>query len=286
MYTIRSKHIEASINPIGAELCSLRVHGEEFLWQGDAAIWSGQAPILFPIVGALKDGWMSYQGVRYEMGRHGFARLERFDLVEHLPSGLCLRLRSNESTQRQFPWRFELLVHFCVDEKELQVRYEVLNDDETPMLFTLGSHPAFALNEQALSDYAIAVEQNTPLQRHHLHESGLLDTHAEAHDCVFSLSDSLFDNDALVFRDIQAERVELSCRGEPILAVKTGGAPHLGIWAKPAAPYVCIEPWLATSDFTDSDNRFENKPDLKSLEPGDRYEHGIAIEFPAAVTSS
>lgn len=283
MHTISHNQIEAVINPIGAELSSLSVKGVEYLWQGDAQYWTGRAPILFPIVGALKDGHMMYQGIRYEMEKHGIAREARFDCLTSSSSSITLQLKADSQSLQRYPWQFELLVHFTLNDSGLDIRYEVNNRDDTPMLFTIGSHPAFALSINEATDFAnhvITIEQDTPLQRHDLYESGLLGTTAEPHDTTFPLSDTIFKNDALVFRDIKAESITLSHKGQTVLSVTTGGAPHLGIWSKPGAPYVCIEPWLGTCDFVDSDNRFENKPDLTTLAPGASHEHGISILFP------
>ncbi|ASJ73575.1 aldose 1-epimerase family protein [Granulosicoccus antarcticus] len=283
MHTIKNKNIEATINPVGAELSSLKINEREYLWHGDEKYWSGRAPILFPIVGALKEGRMSYQGADYQMGRHGFAKHATFECIASSSTSISMRLQSDSLTLQQYPWQFELLVHFILNDSGMDIRYEVINRDDKPMLFTIGSHPAFALdiNDPAeLADYTIMIDQSEPLHRYDLYESGLLNTVAEPHASEFSLSETLFNNDALVFRDITAESVKLSHKGQTMLTVNTGGAPHLGIWSKPGAPYVCIEPWLATCDFADSDNQFENKPDLKSLEPGDTYEHSIGIVFP------
>lgn len=283
MHTIKHKQIEASINPIGAELSSLKVNDVEYLWHGDDKYWSGRAPILFPIVGALKNGRMTYQGASYEMAKHGIARHAGFDCVTTSSNCVSMRLQSDSVSLQQYPWHFELLVHFTLNDSGMNIRYEVINKDEKPMLFTIGSHPAFALNIKdptELVNYAVTIDQSEPLQRYSLYDSGLLGTTAEPYANVIRLSDTIFDDDALVFRDIKAKSIRLSHNGETMLTVNTGGAPHLGIWSKPKAPFVCIEPWLGTCDFIDSDNRFENKSDLKTLEPGQTYEHGIGIVFP------
>jgi len=192
-------------------------------------------------------------------------------------------LQSDSASLQRYPWQFELLVHFTLKDSGLSIAYEVTNTDEKPMLFTIGSHPAFALDIDSpseLSDYTVTVNQDEPLQCHALNEAGLLATDSTTHDSVIPLSETVFADDALVFRNVSARSVTLSRNGLTLLTVTTGGAPHLGIWAKPAAPFVCIEPWLGTCDFIDSDEQFENKPDLATLAPGDTAEHGIDIVFP------
>ncbi len=282
MLTITYKHFQATINPVGAELSSLKVNQTEHLWHGDEKYWSGRAPVLFPIVGALKNDHMIYQGLRYEMPRHGIARRATFDCIAHSTSAVSLRLQSDEKSLQQYPWQFELRVHFCLNESGLDISYEVINNDEKPMLFTLGSHPAFALNcknPTELSEYTVAVDQTEPLECYKLDSAGLLATTAEPHNSVFSLSETIFNDDALVFRNIAARSISLHYKDNAVLTVDTDGAPHLGIWSKPGAPFVCIEPWLGTSDFIDSDNQFENKPDLSTLASGETYHHRIGVTF-------
>ena len=300
MYTITNEHLSASINPVGAELSSLKFHQQEFLWQGDPKTWAGRAPILFPIVGALKNNQMRYRDKHYQLNRHGFARTSTFDQVmpEHIDSGgsnsdttdtkaaqLSLLLASNPDTLKQYPWEFELRVHFQLNRYGIEIRYEVINRDTDSMLFTIGSHPAFRLpldNNLSLNDYDVHFNKTESLTRLLLNDEGLLTEPGEdfpAHNNAIALDEHLFDQDALIFKNIQSDRVTLRCQQQPRLTVNTGGAPHIGLWAKPGAPYVCIEPWFGISDSVDSDGDFSNKPDLKMLEPGETFNHTISISL-------
>ena len=285
MIKIKHKQLEALINPNGAELSSLKLHDQEFLWQGDKRYWSGRAPILFPIVGALKDGSMNYRGKRYAMPRHGLARRSNFTPSVQSDNSITMVLKADEQSALQYPWNFELAARFSLSDSVLDIQYEVCNKDKDTMLFTIGSHPAFALEldgSHKLEDYAVQVDQSTPLRRYSLTDDGLLNPQAQSFDApdnTIVLNNTLFDDDALVFRDISAETIRLCRFGQPVLSIDTNGAPHLGIWSKPGAAFVCIEPWLGTSDFTDSDGNFENKTDLQSLQPNQTFNHSIRIRL-------
>ena len=283
MLKINYKTLQASINPTGAELSSLLNNGSELIWHGDENIWSGRAPILFPIVGALKDGKTTYDGKTYELPRHGIARKAIFECIEHSNSKITMRLKADETSLSAYPWHFELQVCFQVNASGIEVRYTVFNHDKTEMLFTLGSHPAFALkidNDHQFEDYSIAFNETESFATYSLNEDGLLATEStpiNSDNNKIVLSNTIFNQDALVFRDIQSNCISLLCKDKTLLSVLTGDAPHLGLWSKPGAPFVCIEPWLGTSDFVDSNGELASKPDLLSLPPGDSFQHSIAV---------
>ncbi len=286
-HTIRHNSITAQINPLGAELSSLKNNEQEMLWQGDERFWTGRAPILFPIVGALKNNQTTIDNKNYQMARHGFARRSTFEPMQTSDdSSVGMRLQSCDDSLRQYPWKFELQVHFTLHNTGIDIRYDVFNHDNSNMLFTIGSHPAFALalnSATTLSDFDIQFNRTEQLLRHRLNDDGLLDTETqkfEAKGNIITLSDNIFNDDALVFRHIKSNHIHLRCKQKRLLTVDTGGAPHLGLWAKPNAPFVCIEPWLGTSDFVDTNGVFEVKPDLQSLAPGEKFSHQIGISFP------
>lgn len=293
MLKIKHATLEAVINPKGAELSSLKHIGSEnsgltnadseLIWQGDKNFWSGRAPILFPIVGALKDGKMTYLGQHFDMPRHGIARHASFQCIDHSDTQIVMSLKADTASRTVYPWDFELQVHFVLDNSGIEIRYTVFNHDKTDMLFTLGSHPAFALqlsNTYQFKDYAISFNEAENFAHYPLTEEGLLETKAvafNAHGKAITLSDDIFNHDALVFRDINSTAISLTRDSKNLLTVETGGAPHLGIWSKPGAPFVCIEPWLGTSDFVDSNGEFASKPDLITLAPDQTFNHTIKI---------
>jgi len=284
VHNLKNESLEVLINPQGAELSSLKFNAQEYLWQGDARYWGGRAPILFPIVGALKDGHMSHNDKQYAMPRHGLARRSRFTLLSQSDNAVTLVLKADSESLQQYPWNFELQVTFALNHSNLTIHYDVLNNDSSDMLFTIGSHPAFALAVDKPSDlesYCVQVEQEESLKRYKLDDAGLLQrTHEAFNSNKIQLSQTLFNEDALVFRDISAGAVSLKHNNKTVLTVDSGGAPHLGIWSKPGAAFVCIEPWLGTSDFKDSDGVFKNKDDLQNLSPGQTFRHSVGVSFP------
>ncbi len=287
MFKIRHATLDATINPVGAELSSLLTRaGSETLWQGDETFWGGIAPILFPIVGSLKDGKMIHRGQQYKMPRHGIARHATFECIDHSAEQLSMCLKADDTTRAVYPWDFELQVHFALSEYEIAIRYEVFNRDTTAMYFTIGSHPAFALeinNNTKFTDYAISFNQTEKLACYPLTEEGLLEATPRllaARDNSIVLSNTIFNDDALVIRDIKSTAISLLRRGKTQVTIDTGGAPHLGLWSKPGAPFVCIEPWFGTSDFVDASGEFARKPDLTTLAPDQSFSHTIKITLP------
>ncbi len=309
LYTIKSADATATISSLGAELQSLchsprkpqsnaknlapgtsagstqnladnTDQGEETLWQGDPAVWSGRAPVLFPIVGALKNNQYTHEGKSFTLARHGFARKARFCCAEQTADSVTLKLQADSESLSVYPWQFELTIRFSMRQSTLIVGYTVANQDTTPMLFTIGSHPAFAL-QHAPSEYAIHFSKAETLKHHPLTADGLLKpgvNYLQNSDRL-PLSESLFDDDALIFKNIQSDTVSLFHQDKPLITVDTGGAPHLGIWAKPAARFVCIEPWFGFSDSEDGGGAIADKPEMKSLRAGDLFSYEWSISL-------
>jgi len=221
------------------------------------------------------------------MPRHGIAREATFNCIDQTESKIAMQLCSNTQLLTMYPWHFNLTVHYSLNSDTLSITYEVMNLDTNTMIFTLGSHPAFnlpetdsTLNELSISDFDIQFNRPENLQRILLDDAGLLATDNQAFELdnnTIKLSRTLFDQDALVFKNIESNRIVLRSKQEPRLSVNTGGAPHLGIWAKPGARFVCIEPWYGTSDYSNSDGNFENKPDMLSLQPKETFSHTLSV---------
>ncbi|MBX2824989.1 MAG: aldose 1-epimerase family protein [Gammaproteobacteria bacterium] len=281
----------ATIQSVGAELISLGRAGgqhptEEFMWEGNPEIWSGRAPILFPVVGGLKDGRYRVFDQWFSMPQHGFVRRTEFTAIDHNEESLHLRCVADETSLAVFPWRFQFDVEFSWLHDELQVSYCVTNEDEREMFFNIGSHPAFRLplggdTNTQIEDYLIEFSATETLDTYKIVD-GLLARQPERFltaDKRFPLSASLFDRDALVFMNILSRQVSLTHRltGARVI-VDTGGAPHLGIWGKPAAPYVCIEPWWGFADFDNADGYLENKAGIQQLAAGASFSTSIGIK--------
>lgn len=286
MITIENEHFSSAIAPLGAELRSFKEKStaREFMWNGDPAIWSGSAPILFPIVGALRNGRTTINGKGYEMPKHGLVRTRKAKVVEHESDRAVFAFTSDTETLRHYPFPFLFEVEFRLEANELKVLYRVKNTGPDEMLFSIGSHPAFSLDLQnkLISDYHIEFSDPETLELYGL-ENGLLAKKQDNYlvdSTRIQLSETLFADDALVFKNIQSRTVRLKSKKElRHLEVDTHGAPHLGLWAKPGAPYVCIEPWYSFDDQPDCDGILANKPGMMSLPAGDTFKTGYTVRI-------
>lgn len=291
-YTLNNEHLTISVSATGAELQTLNStsSGEAFLWHGDQQVWSGRAPILFPIVGALKQSRMTYQGQSYSLPRHGIARRKLFSCIKHDETHLLLSLQSDTETRHDYPWDFTLEVGYTITSNRLNISYTVKNTTTAGenMLFTIGSHPAFSLpfGDTAIDQFEIRFSHPEQLQKYPLDENGLLSAHADPYplnDGRIILHKDLFNDDALVFKNIESDTISLWQHGCERVRVNTGGAPHLGIWAKPGAPFVCIEPWFGYSDSTEASGNFADKPSLMKLAAGQSFQTDWSIELPTVL---
>jgi galactose mutarotase-like enzyme len=286
--SISTDRLEIVVKNRGAELCSIRhADGTEYLWQADPQVWARHAPILFPIVGALAGGVYQHGGQTYEMGQHGFARDSAFELAEQTESMLLYRMKSDETTRKMYPFEFELSVRYSVVAATLFIQYEVINLSAEVMPFSIGAHPAFSTElckGDDVEDYCLAFSCAETADARLLGADHLLSTQVERvldGERVLPLTRDMFLRDALIFLDLKSESISLrSRRHDKSLTVEFPGFPHLGIWAKPAAPYVCIEPWHGYVDPEGHDGVLAHKPGIIMLEPGESSScaHTIRID--------
>jgi galactose mutarotase-like enzyme len=274
MIDIEHSHLTARISPVGAELQSLKLNrdGHELIWQRDPEIWAGSAPILFPVVGRLINGQYMFEGQTYTMPIHGIVRTETWAIAEKGESHVTFEISDSETSTQCYPFHWKLAVRFELTDLQLTVRYSVTNIDTRTLYFSLGSHPGFNLDfgSDCLSDYALRTDNHgEPWQRRRIVD-GKLSKERFAVDWRgrdLPLSESSFDEDALVFTDIQCQQLTLVHSSDPRQIIfGTGGAPDLGIWARRGAPYVCIEPWYGYDDPEDHDQQLTTKPGIQTLE--------------------
>jgi galactose mutarotase-like enzyme len=272
--------LQARIAPLGAELQSLRRGTDEFLWQPQAGVWQQTAPWLFPFIGRMKDGGYLHRGQRYAMPLHGFAAKLPFDVLEQSPSHARLELLSSPATRQHFPFAFSLRVQYRLEADGLRIDVELGNERAEPLPFALGFHPGFALPLQAgegLDAWSLQFEQPEADEVWRLCSEpppyGLLNVDGEPMSwttpACLQLRGDLFARDALFFKQIRSRWVALVHRerGER-LRLHLGGAPQLGLWARPGAPYVCIEPWWGHDDDADASIVLAEKRQLLALQAG------------------
>ena len=243
--TISSGDLVATVNPIGSELSRLTFReSHDLLWNGDSAIWSGKAPILFPIVGMLVDGCYRLENRTYEMPKHGFARTSTFKTIEHCQDTIVLRLETSPATRSIYPFEFLLDLTFQVAANMLSMRADVSNLGECSMPMSFGFHPAFRWPlpfGATRSNYRILFDAPEPGLVRRMNAQGLLIPDAKPSPIAgrtLMLRDSSFENDALIFNALRSRRLTYGAPNSPSLAITFEHLPDLGIWTKPGARFI------------------------------------------------
>ena len=279
--TITNGQLTATINPKGAELTSLKSSdGNEYIWEGDPAFWGKHSPVLFPIVGTLKNNSYLYEGTIYALSRHGFARDAIFTVIEKTESSAVFSLSSNNDSRTVYPFDFELQLSYTLSNKALQLQYTVINKGSIKMPFSIGAHPAFALPGN-FESYSLAFEKEEPLVSRQL-ENDLLSAKTDtltAPKGLLPLSYSLFENDALIFTSLRSREITIVKAGRDILKVSFNDFPHLGIWTKKDAPFICIEPWQGYSDAPGTKGNLIEKEGIVILGGKESYTAGLAVQI-------
>ena len=276
--TITNEQLCVSINSLGAAMTSIKtVSGDEFLWSGDPKVWNGQAPNLFPFVGKLKGGTYSFEGNEYKMAKHGFARGLEFSVISQSATAVTFRLSQNESTLVNYPFNFDFDITFSLDGKALDISYDVTNNSSGLMPFSLGAHPAFACNwskNSVIADYYL--EFDSKENGGHVQFGGdclsRVEHHALSESRILNLSENLFDADALIYSGLESRAVTLrSNKSDKSVRLEFPDFTYLGIWSKPGAPYVCVEPWFGCDDFEDSNGDALQKDGIEVLSAGESF---------------
>ena len=262
----------------GAELVSVKLNDIEKLHDGES-FWNRHSPILFPIVGKLKDNKTIINGNVYEMGQHGFARDCEFEEI----SENSYVLKSSDETLKKFPFKFELYVSYEVNGNKLTTKYKVINKDEKEMIFGLGGHPAFACH-YSTGKYRIDFEEiEDDIEIVQL-ENGLISNKKIPLKKYFKenrifLDKNTFENDAIIMKNLKSKKVFLRTEQKKVLSFDFTGFKYLAIWSKPDAPFVCIEPWFNTADNIDSKGNFEEKENILRLNPNEEFNAEYIVEF-------
>lgn len=289
MIQIKNDVLSVGVQAKGAELCSIRdlKTGTEYMWQANPQIWPGYAPNLFPIVGILKDGSYYFEGKEYNLPKHGFVRHNNeINLAHQDESSLTFELRHSEETLRNYPFKFKFEISFRLKAKTLQVSHKISNPDEKPLYFSLGGHPAFnaPIGEgEEYDDYYLQFDQKQDLNSYVLNEDGLLTNETRPiaeNDDRIQLHKELFKHDALIFKDISSKKVSLNSRNlGRILTVTYEDFENLGVWAKPGASYVCIEPWLGIADNAGTNGDIKAKEGIIKLMPSSTFDASYSISI-------
>ena len=279
--TIKNGNLSAEIKHFGAELISLKTNqNKEYIWEGNPEFWGKHSPILFPIVGTLKDNSFYYNGMEYHLSRHGFARDMEFELIDVTQNSATFSIQSSEETLKIYPFEFELQLIYTLEENNLSIAYKVINKGKSTMPFSIGAHPAFALPNH-FENYAIAFEKEESLE-YYLLENDLISNQTkklEVQNKQITLNYELFKNDALIFKALKSKSLTILENKNPILRVDFEDFPSLGIWTKMNAPFLCIEPWFGYSDTNENSGNLFEKEGIQILESNAIFHSKFTIEI-------
>lgn len=280
MITIQNRQLTVDIDPLGAQLSSIRTpDGVQHLWQGDPEIWARRAPLLFPIVGRLQDSSYQLDGACYTIPTHGFARDSLFQVTQHSESSVSFQLTDTEQTRAVYPFAFALTVTYTLEDNRIVKAHRVDNRSDRTMLYELGGHDGFcaaAAPGETMADWAILLPGLEQVRFYGMDEA-LMVTPLEPpvpldHRGGLPLTPSSYRRDTMIFdTPPQGRAVLIDGQGRPRVTLDCPAFPYLGIWtqAKPFdTHYVCIEPWTTLPDATFAGRGLADKPGIRSLAPG------------------
>lgn len=278
--TISNAILSVTINTFGAELISLVKNNKNYIWQVDETYWNKTSPILFPIVGRLKNDSYTFNGKTYQLPRHGFARNMEFSFDKKSNSQVIFELNESEETKINYPFDFKLLVAYTLLDNELVIEYFVRNPSDEVLPFSIGAHPAFAISDK-FENYSLQFNNEDTFETHHLENESFngKTTLVEMEKNSISLNYALFEKDALVFKQLKSNEVVLKNKENAILKVNYDHFPYLGIWTKENAPFLCIEPWCGLADSSNHNGNFEEKEGINYLSAGEDFLRAMRIEI-------
>ena len=277
--TLQKGPFTAAVDTKGGELVSFRDEaGTEYIWGGDPAYWAGRNPILFPIVGSLKNGQVDIGGQTYEMNRHGFARGSNFTLAEQGEDFAVLELRDSPDTLARYPFPFLLRVRHQLLADGFATSFTVSNPGEAPLPFCIGAHTAIncpLFPGERFEDYALVFDQPEDADTLLLTPEGLL--RAGGREPMLRAGETALDYDTfrrldtVIFQGLRSKSVALRHKGTGRgVSLDFSQFPMIAFWTKPGAPFLCMEPWHGCAALDDESGRFQDKPHVVTLAPGER----------------
>ncbi len=281
-YQLRSDKLSVSINSKGAELSSVVRDDLEYIWNAKADVWPRHAPVLFPIVGRLKNNTYSHKGKSFTLPQHGFARDLEFALLDQTASEIRFGLKSNEKTRSIFPFEFDLVIAYSVIGDVITCMYEIQNPSSEDLFFSIGAHPGFATPD-GMQHYMLKFKADKQYEITLLNDGLLSDTKKKFHIHAgeVDLNSNLFDKDAMVFENSQIDDIELvSTKSGRGVELKCNGWPYFGIWSKrDCNEFVCLEPWYGITDHQESTGDILSKKGIIKVEAGKKFECSFSMRF-------
>jgi galactose mutarotase-like enzyme len=288
MLSIENQQIRIGIQPKGAELQSIfhKEYQTEYMWNGDPAFWGKHSPLLFPIVGTLKENTYYYENKPYKLSRHGFARDREFAVEAQTPDSITFLLKSDADTLKDYPFDFELRVSYLLKEDGFTTTYKVTNPTSEPLYFSVGGHPAFKLplaSGTEYTDYYLEFDQEENAPRWPISKDGLIETASQPllkNTNTLPLKKELFARDALVLKHLASTSIAIRSGKTPRgLQMDFPDFPFFGIWAAPNADFVCLEPWCGIADSVDSNQQLPEKEGINRLEAGYEFERSWTLQL-------
>ena len=277
--TISNSTLSVSIKHAGAELFSIKNNNnKEYIWEGNPDFWGKHSPVLFPIVGTLKNNTYTIDGKEYQLPRHGFARDMEFQLIHKSENSATFSLASTTETLKKYPFEFELQLIYTIKDASLDIEYKVINKSDKQMPFSIGAHPAIALPEN-FENYAFEFEKEETL-KYYLLENDLISNKTKVLETTRNsvpLNYSLFENDALIFKTLESKSLTILENSKPYLKVDFEDFPSLGLWTKEQAPFICIEPWLGYSDTAENSGDLFEKEGILVLDANETFHSKFSI---------
>lgn len=286
VYSLSNSKISITVNSFGAELTSFKAGGTELLGQAEKSVWQRRAPVLFPIVGKLKNNQITYNQINYNINQHGFARDSEFVFIEQSSSVLEFELTANEESLKVYPFHFSLRIRYELKANKVEITYTVFNSGGEESFFSIGAHPGFnckRISGETLNDFYLEFENTKELITEKL-KDGLLsgdNSTMSLEGNKLALNVKLFDNDALVFRNTQIKKVKLcSLKSKIEIVLNCKDWPYFGIWTKKGSDdFVCLEPWFGITDSVSASNDISHKEGIQSLKPYCSFVSSFSIEI-------
>jgi galactose mutarotase-like enzyme len=280
MILLQSEEAEAAIALHGAEPRRWRVAGQDLLWQADPRWWPKTSPILFPVVGRVRGGVVRVDGAAYPMPLHGFAAASGFRVAEQSASEVRLLLADDAASRASFPFAFALSVTYRLQGRSLSARFQLRNPGPLPLPYALGLHPGFIWSPQDAAAEAHGIDFAQP-ERPEVPEitpDGFFTDRSRAVPLQgrrLPLSPALFAAEALCFLHARSRALRFCNGARGSIDVSQEGFPHLALWTRPGAPFLCVESWTGHGDPEDFTGELQDKPSMLLLPPGEVAEHAV-----------
>lgn len=289
--TVKRGNLTAAVDSMGAQLSSLALNGNEYLWQADPKFWGKHAPILFPIVGSLRDGKATSAAGPCEMNRHGIARIVEHRLVGVSEDGssVTYELTDTPESLKAYPFHFKLnMTYALTGDATLTQTFKVTNTGDVDLPFSVGGHPAFNVpvpgaEGEAFEDYELAFTEPWECEVPVITPDGLMtykDSYtAPDHADHIALTHESFATDAIVLTDVPGSTLTLrGTKSGHGIKVDFEGFKYIGVWSPMNdAPFIALEPWTGHSTVDTEDDVFEHKANTITLAPGETDERSFSI---------